>query len=154
MTTPNAENEPAGQRPADVPRKADVWIDVPRTPDDRPTDGELRVEQPLAGKPRPGEPTYPDVRVGDLSPDPSRERRDTPDTVDPDVFEYAESALGGADTVQKTSYVTGEGTEPSGAPRASVVARTPAGGGVNVTALVIGLLALAIALVYALGIFR
>jgi len=50
--------------------------------------------------------------------------------------------------------VTGEGTEPAGAPRAGVVARAGTGGGLNVTAWVVGLLALAIALVYAFGIFR
>jgi hypothetical protein len=154
MTTPNADNEPAGQRPADVPRKADVSVDVPRSPDELPPDGTLRVEKPLAGKPRPGEPTYPDVRVGDLSPDPSRERRDLAEDVNPDEYDDAETALGGADTVQKTSYVVGEGTEPSGAPRAGVVARTSTGTGINGAAWVIGLIALAVALVYGFGIFR
>ncbi|HET7456548.1 MAG TPA: hypothetical protein VFJ74_02770 [Gemmatimonadaceae bacterium] len=77
-----------------------------------------------------------------------------PSNVRPERFEYAETALGGADSVQKTSYVTGEGTEPEGAPRAGVVARTTSGGGINVAAWVIGLVAALIALIYAFGIFR
>ena len=74
--------------------------------------------------------------------------------VDPESYDYAETALGGADSVQKTSYVTGRGTEPEGAPRAGVVARTTSGGGINVGAWVVALIAVAIALVYGFGIFR
>ena len=75
-------------------------------------------------------------------------------SADPARFEDAETALGGADSVQKTSYVTGEGAEPEGAPRAGVIARTTTGGGVNVGAWVVGAIAAIIALVYALGVFR
>ena len=78
----------------------------------------------------------------------------TPSHVQPEGYQHAETALGGADSVQKTSYVVGEGTEPAGAPRAGVIARTTTGGGVNVGAWVVGILAFVIALVYAFGIFR
>ena len=105
MTSPNADNEPTGQRRADVPRQ---------------DDGQASDSQNL----------------------------------DPARYDFAETALGGADSVQKTSYVTGAGTEPEGAPRANVSARTPTGGGINVAAWVIGLVAALIALVYAFGVFR
>ena len=72
----------------------------------------------------------------------------------PDRYDHPETALGGADSVQKTSYVVGEGTEPSGAPHANVIARTSSGGGINIGAWIIGLVALAIALVYGFGILR
>ena len=76
------------------------------------------------------------------------------ENVNPESYEYAETALGGADAVQKTSYVVGEGTEPAGAPRAGVIARTSSGGGINVGAWIVALIAVAIALVYGFGIFR
>ena len=79
---------------------------------------------------------------------------DSSENVRPESYDYAETALGGADSVQKTSYVTGQGTEPEGAPRAGVVARTATGGGINVGAWVVALIAGAIALVYGFGIFR
>ena len=74
--------------------------------------------------------------------------------VHPENYDYAETALGGADSVQKTSYGTGHGTEPEGAPRAGVIARTSSGGGINVGAWIVALIAVAIALVYGFGIFR
>jgi len=112
MTTPDFDQEPPGQRRADMPR-ADRTADP-----DRGRAASGRGDDAIAG------------------------------------YTHPESALGGADSVQKTSYVTGEGTEPAGAPRAGVVARAGTGGGLNVTAWVVGFLALAIALVYAFGIFR
>jgi hypothetical protein len=86
-------------------------------------------------------------------PSAERSRGGPPDDVRPEAYDYAESALGGADSVQKTSYVGGEGTEPAGAPTAGVIARTSSGGGINVGAWIVGLVALAIALVYGFGIF-
>jgi hypothetical protein len=80
--------------------------------------------------------------------------REVSENLDPSRYADAESALGGADSVQKTSYVTGEGTEPEGAPRAPVIARTSSGGGVNIAAWVIGAVAALIAVIYMLGIFR
>jgi len=76
------------------------------------------------------------------------------ENIDPDRYDDAETALGGADSVQKTSYVTGRGTEPEGAPRAGVIARTASGGGINVGAWIVALIAVAIALVYGFGILR
>ena len=81
-------------------------------------------------------------------------RSGPPENIDPERYDYAETALGGADSVQKTSYVTGRGTEPEGAPRAGVVARTASGGGINVGAWIVALIAVAIALVYGFGILR
>ena len=76
------------------------------------------------------------------------------DNLHPENFDYAETALGGADSVPKTTYVVGRGTEPEGAPRAGVIARASAGGGINVGAWIVALIAVAIALVYGFGIFR
>lgn len=75
---------------------------------------------------------------------------------------HPEAALGGADSVQKTSYGVGTGTEPDGraeyAPvglrkgEGSIVARTSPGGGINPIAWIVGLLAIVIAAVYGFGI--
>jgi len=153
MTTPNADNEPAGQRRAGEPRQDDATGDAPRT-DDRAGGQPRYAAEPRVGDGRPGDPTFADVRAGDLGPDPADTRRDISQNLDASRYEYAETALGGADSVQKTSYVTGEGTEPEGAPRANVVARTSSGGGINVAAWVIGAVAALIAAIYMLGIFR
>ena len=106
------------------------------------------------GARRAGETPSADARSADPGRDPDTARAPASSDGFPDGYSQAESALGGADSVQKTSYVTGEGTEPAGAPRASVVARAGTGGGINVGAWFVGLVALAIALVYAFGIFR
>lgn len=63
----------------------------------------------------------------------------------------AEAALGGADAVEKTSYVTGSGGEPETMKPAGVSAKVPAGGGQNATWVIIGLLFAAAVLVYVLG---
>ena len=157
MTTPIAENEPAGQRRADVPRADDVRGDprpADQSADDRAGGRRRDGGEPRVGDGRRGDPTYADVRVGDLGPDPADARRDSSENLDASRYEYAETALGGADSVQKTSYVTGEGAEPEGAPRANVVARTSTGGGINIAAWVIGAVAALIAVIYMLGIFR
>jgi len=109
------------------------------------------MTSPSTGGEVPGERRAEHVRRDDPS---ARRASDDERDVRPDRYEDPETALGGADSVQKTSYVVGEGTEPSGAPRASVIARTSAGGGVNIGAWLIGLIALAIALVYGFGILR
>jgi hypothetical protein len=67
----------------------------------------------------------------------------------------AEGALGGADAVEKTTYVTGKGTDPSaqqvpGAP----TARVGAGSGQGATWAIIVFLAVAAVLVYLLGFGR
>jgi len=68
-------------------------------------------------------------------------------------FVDSETALGGADAVEKTTYVVGDGTSPE--------ARTPIGAppsvgssGPSVIAWVVIAVALLIAIVYALGVFR
>jgi hypothetical protein len=74
-------------------------------------------------------------------------------SVDQGVDRYAnpEAALGGADAVEKTSYLVGEGTEPSAQPRAEYTARTKVGGGMNVGAWIVGGIVALIAAVYAFG---
>ena len=83
-------------------------------------------------------------------------------------FTDSETALGGADAVQKTTWGVGHGTEPDGrqeyAPvgpgdrkkgdKGPVVARVGAGGGLSPVALVVIALAALAGLVYAFGLFR
>jgi hypothetical protein len=64
-----------------------------------------------------------------------------------------EAALGGADAVEKTTYVVGEGTDPEGRPTGSYVARDAADTRSVGVWIVVGIAAL-IALVYIVGIFR
>ncbi|GJG88648.1 hypothetical protein tb265_38290 [Gemmatimonadetes bacterium T265] len=79
-------------------------------------------------------------------------------------FTDSETALGGADSVQKTTWGVGHGGEPDGTEEhapvglrkgdGDVVARVSTGGGVSPVAVVVGVLALLALLVYAFGIFR
>jgi hypothetical protein len=78
-------------------------------------------------------------------------------------FTDSETALGGADSVQKTTWGVGHGTEPTGEDympvgrkkgEGPVVARVAAGGGMSPIALVVGVLGLLALLVYAFGAFR
>ena len=72
-----------------------------------------------------------------------------------DRYRNPETALGGADAVEKTTYVTGRGTEPSGSqPPGSPSARVGAGGGQTATWAIIGFLVVAAVLVYLLGFGR
>ena len=72
-----------------------------------------------------------------------------------DRYKNPETALGGADAVEKTTYVTGRGTEPSAnQPPGSPAARVPAGGGQGATWAIIGFLVIAAVLVYVLGFGR
>jgi hypothetical protein len=71
-----------------------------------------------------------------------------------DRYANPEAALGGADAVEKTSYVTGSGTEPEAMKPAGASARVPAGGGQNATWIIIGALLVAAVLVYLLGFGR
>ncbi|MDB4885503.1 MAG: hypothetical protein JWN79_941 [Gemmatimonadetes bacterium] len=75
-------------------------------------------------------------------------------TFDADRYKNPETALGGADAVEKTSYVTGSGTEPETIKPAGVAANVPAGGGKNATWIIIGMLLVAAVLVYVLGFGR
>ena len=66
----------------------------------------------------------------------------------------SEEPLGGADAVEKTTYVTGSGTEPETMQPAGVAAKVPAGSGQNATWIIIGLLFVGAVLVYLLGFGR
>ena len=72
-----------------------------------------------------------------------------------DRHKNPEAALGGADAVEKTTYVTGKGTEPE-ARRAddAPAARVPAGSGQGATWAVLAFLAIGAVLVYLLGFGR
>jgi len=66
-----------------------------------------------------------------------------------------EAALGGADDVEKTTYVTGSGTEPEWQRRkGEPAAQVRSGGGPNLLAWIVGVIAALFALVYAAGLFR
>ena len=90
-------------------------------------------------------------------------QRDERDAPDDRPFTHGEAALGGADSVQKTTWGVGSGTEPVGtteyAPvglrkgEGPVVARTAPGGGMNPIAWVAGILGALALGAYALGIF-
>ncbi len=73
----------------------------------------------------------------------------TPSGPDPS----AEAALGGADAVEKTTYVVGEGTDPEARPTGPYVVRGAAGTG-SVGVWIVAAVAALIALVYMIGIFR
>jgi hypothetical protein len=68
-------------------------------------------------------------------------------------YRNAETALGGADAVEKTSYVVGRGTTPEDQhPIAGVTAKAPSGGGINVLGWAVGAIAVLVGLVYLFGI--
>ena len=78
-------------------------------------------------------------------------------------FTDSETALGGADSVQKTTWGVGHGTEPTGEDYmpvgrkkgdGPVVARVSTGGGMSPIAMLVGVLGLLALLVYAFGAFR
>ena len=72
-----------------------------------------------------------------------------------DRYKNPETALGGADAVEKTTYVTGKGTEPSASqPPGSPAARVRAGSGQGATWAILGFLMVAAVLVYLLGFGR
>ncbi len=73
---------------------------------------------------------------------------------DADRYKNPETALGGADAVEKTTFVTGSGTEPETVKPVGIAAKVPAGGGRNATWIIIGLLIVAAVLVYVLGVGR
>ena len=69
-----------------------------------------------------------------------------------DRYKNPETALGGADAVEKTTYVTGRGTEPEAISPTDVSAtRTSTRSGPNTTWILIGALLVAAVLVYLLG---
>ena len=69
-----------------------------------------------------------------------------------DRYKDPETALGGADAVEKTTYVTGRGTEPeTRKPAKEPAARVPSGAGPSTAWIIIGALLVAAVLVYLLG---
>ncbi len=89
--------------------------------------------------------------------------RDDERSPDEAPFTNSETALGGADTVQKTTYGVGHGTEPTGLEEhmpvgrlkgeGDVVARVTPGGGLSPIAWLVGGLGLISALVYGFNLF-
>jgi len=72
-----------------------------------------------------------------------------------DRYRNPETALGGADAVEKTTYVTGQGGEPETQHKEGTpTARVPSGSGHGATWAIIGFLAVAAVLVYLLGFGR
>jgi len=72
-----------------------------------------------------------------------------------DRYTNPETALGGADAVEKTTYVTGQGAEPEGRTAdGAPTARVRAGGGQSTTWILIAFLLIAAVLVYLLGFGR
>ena len=72
-----------------------------------------------------------------------------------DRYTNPQSALGGADAVEKTTYATGKDTDSSAVrPPGSPSARVPAGSGQGATWAVLAFLAIAAVLVYLLGFGR
>jgi hypothetical protein len=72
-----------------------------------------------------------------------------------DRYRNPETALGGADAVEKTTYVTGQGTEPETRHKEGTpTARVPSGSGHGATWAIIGFLAVMAVLVYLLGFGR
>jgi hypothetical protein len=69
-----------------------------------------------------------------------------------DRYAHPEAALGGADAVEKTTYVTGSGAEPETHKEGEgVTARVPAGGGQGATWAILVFLIVSAVLVYLLG---
>jgi hypothetical protein len=67
-------------------------------------------------------------------------------------YDRAEAQLGGADAVEKTTYVVGEGTEPRATPTGPYVGRDAAGTG-SIAGWIVGGIAALVGLIYVIGIF-
>jgi hypothetical protein len=105
--------------------------------------------------PTPGAERGPDPRPEQTSSRPPAgepRRRERPADQSGGPPERPEPDLGGADAIEKTTYVVGDGTDPDAPPTGAYVARDAAGQG-SVVAWVVGGIAALIALVYAIGIF-
>ena len=77
-----------------------------------------------------------------------------PGKPDPRQYRDPEAALGGADAVEKTTYVVGKGTEPEATNAGKPIATVSAGRGFGpIGWIVVVLVVLAVA-AYALGFFR
>jgi hypothetical protein len=72
-----------------------------------------------------------------------------------DRYRNPEAALGGADAVEKTTFVSGQGGEPETVHKEGTpTARVPSGSGHGATWAIIGFLAVMAVLVYLLGFGR
>lgn len=72
-----------------------------------------------------------------------------------DRYRHREAQLGGADAVEKTTYVTGRGTQPEARkPVGAVSAQTPSGKGRNPVMWVVVIVVLLLVVAYASGLFR
>jgi hypothetical protein len=90
----------------------------------------------------------------DQTAEPARESAGDRRTREPTPNE-AEGVTGGADAVEKTTYVTGKGTDPSAqAPATAPAARVSPGSGRGTTWMILAFLAIAAVLVYLLGFGR
>ena len=90
----------------------------------------------LAGHPHPRDPmTNPDPKFTNPQPE----------------FTNSETALGGADAVQKTTYGVGQGTDPSASSDGASTAHPNAGSGPNYLAWGIGAIAILVAIAYLVG---
>ena len=65
-----------------------------------------------------------------------------------------EAALGGADDVEKTTYVTGSGTSPEARRKGEQPAARVSGGGMGIGGWILVAIVVAIALFYGAGLFR
>ena len=72
----------------------------------------------------------------------------------PSGFDHEQTSGGDADEVQKTSYVTGQGTDPSAQAPDTAIARVNPGGGMGVGGWVLIAVIVFIAIVYGFGFFR
>ena len=65
-----------------------------------------------------------------------------------------ETALGGADSVEKTTYVTGSGTSPEARKKGEAPVPRVGGGGLGIGGWILIAVVVAIALVFGAGLFR
>ena len=71
-----------------------------------------------------------------------------------DRYVDPETALGGADAVEKTTYVAGKGTDPAAQRHGAAAPRVPSGAGRGTTWIILAFLVVAAVLVYLLGFGR
>lgn len=69
-------------------------------------------------------------------------------------YRDAEAELGGADDVEKTTYVVGEGTDPNARKRAEPAARGVGRGAPMMVLIVVVVLAVLVAVAYMIGLMR
>ena len=69
-------------------------------------------------------------------------------------YKNPETALGGADAVEKTTYVTGKGTSPEATNAGRPIATVGAGRGLGPLGWIVGALVVLAVLAYALGFLR